>query len=139
MIAPLSLIVSAFAPSEDVRRALTPQLRADVGETELVLIDLGGGRNRLGGSRSRRCTGSSATHAPDLDEPAVLRAFFAADPVAEPRRPAARLSRPVATAGCSRALSEMAFAGRCGVTLNLDLIGYDRLAHDVEATSGVRS
>src|SRR5205814_2997673 len=48
--APLSLIVSAFAPVSDVRAALTPELRTDCGETELVLVDLGAGRNRLGGS-----------------------------------------------------------------------------------------
>src|SRR4030095_1625291 len=48
--APLSLVVSAFAPVTDVRRALTPQLRLDAGETELVLVDLGEGRSRLGAS-----------------------------------------------------------------------------------------
>ena len=49
MTAPLSLIVSAFAPVSDVRRTLTPQLRLDRGATELLLVDLGAGRNRLGG------------------------------------------------------------------------------------------
>src|SRR6266702_4157387 len=48
--APLSLIVSGFAPVTDVRRALTPELRSDAGETALLLIDLGRGKNRLGGS-----------------------------------------------------------------------------------------
>src|SRR5690606_26178206 len=48
--APLSLIISAFARVSDVRNTLTPQLRTDRGETELILIDLGEGRNRLGGS-----------------------------------------------------------------------------------------
>ncbi|MFM9709851.1 hypothetical protein, partial [Streptomyces galilaeus] len=46
VVAPLSLIVSAFAPATDARATLTPQLRSDAGETELVLVDLGGGRNR---------------------------------------------------------------------------------------------
>src|SRR5439155_25712926 len=50
MVAPLSLVVSAFAPVEDARATLTPQLRTDCGDTELVLVDLGSGRNRLGGS-----------------------------------------------------------------------------------------
>ena len=50
VVAPVSLIVSAFAPVADVRRTLTPQLRTDCGDTRLLLIDLGGGRNRLGGS-----------------------------------------------------------------------------------------
>ena len=50
VVAPLSLIVSAFAPVEDARATLTPRLRTDAGETELVLVDLGDGKNRLGGS-----------------------------------------------------------------------------------------
>src|SRR4030095_1003048 len=50
IVSPLSLVVSAFAPMEDARATLTPQLRTDCGETELVLIHLGEGRNRLGGS-----------------------------------------------------------------------------------------
>ncbi len=49
MLAPLSLVISAFAPVRDVRRTLTPQLRTDLGPTALVLIDLGLGRNRIGG------------------------------------------------------------------------------------------
>src|SRR5207237_3974140 len=51
VVAPLSLVVSAFAPVEDARATLTPQLRTDCGDTELLLVDLGCGRNRLGGSR----------------------------------------------------------------------------------------
>ncbi len=58
MAAPLSLIISAFAPVTDVRRTLTPQLRTDHGDTDLVLIDLGQGRNRLGAQRA--CPGLSA-------------------------------------------------------------------------------
>ena len=50
VISPVSLIISAFAPVRDIRRTLTPQLRLDAGATRLLLIDLGRGRNRLGGS-----------------------------------------------------------------------------------------
>src|SRR6187402_1668095 len=67
--APLSLIVSAFAPVRDVRRTLTPQLRTDAGETELLLIDLGAGRNRLGGSALAQVHGELGHEAPDLDDP----------------------------------------------------------------------
>ena len=63
MAAPLSLIISAFAPVSDVRRTLTPQLRTDLGDTDLVLIDLGQGRNRLGGSALGQVIGSSVTAA----------------------------------------------------------------------------
>lgn len=48
VVSPLSLIVTAFAPVQDVRHLLTPQLKLDAGETELLLIDLGAGKNRLG-------------------------------------------------------------------------------------------
>src|SRR5882672_9938137 len=68
VIAPLSLIVSAFAPCEDVRRTLTPQLATNAGETELLLIDLGRGRNRLGGSILAQVYGQCGDAAPDLDE-----------------------------------------------------------------------
>src|SRR5689334_21609180 len=50
VVAPLSLIVTAFAPVDDVGASLTPQLRTDAGDTELILVDLGRGKNRLGGS-----------------------------------------------------------------------------------------
>ena len=72
VVAPLSLIVSAFAPLDDARAALTPQLRTDAGETELVLVDLGRGQNRLGGSilaqvfgqLGDECPGPRRTRAP---------------------------------------------------------------------------
>jgi phosphoribosylformylglycinamidine synthase len=56
VISPVSLIVSAFAPVPDVRRTLTPQLRTDLGETSLILIDLGRGKNRLGASALAQVT-----------------------------------------------------------------------------------
>ncbi len=47
---PISLVISAFANTQDVRKTLTPQLRTDLGDTALILIDLGNGKNRMGGS-----------------------------------------------------------------------------------------
>ena len=76
--APLSLIVTAFAQVTDVRRALTPEIAPEAGPTELLLVDLGVGKNRLGGSASRRSTARSAPAPPDLDDPARLAGFFAA-------------------------------------------------------------
>src|SRR3954449_8984792 len=78
VVSPLSLIVSAFAPVEDARDTLTPQLRTDAGDTELVLVDLGRGKNRLGGSILAQTHGMVGDDCPDLDDPALLRAFFAA-------------------------------------------------------------
>jgi phosphoribosylformylglycinamidine synthase len=78
VIAPLSLIVSAFAPVEDIRRTLTPQLRLDRGASVLVAVDLGAGRHRLGGSALAQVHGCIGREPPDLDDPARLAAFFAA-------------------------------------------------------------
>ena len=91
--APVSLIVTAFAPVDDVRRALTPQLRRDCGDTELLWIDLGAGKRRLGGSALAQVYGQLGDDAPDLDDPARLAAFFAADPGAVRRGMVARVSR----------------------------------------------
>lgn len=75
--APMSLVVTAFAACTDIRATLTPQLRSDkdVGETELLLIDLGNGRNRLGGSALAQVHGRIGSEVPDVDAP-QLRAFF---------------------------------------------------------------
>ena len=93
MVAPLSLIVSAFAPVRDVRRTLTPQLRTDRGETSLLLIDLGAGRNRLGGSCLAQVYGSLGRDAPDCDDPQRLASFFAAIAELRARGLRARVSR----------------------------------------------
>jgi phosphoribosylformylglycinamidine synthase len=131
VVAPLSLIVSAFAPCEDARRTLTPQLRTDRGPSELVLVDLGRGQNRLGGSILAQVYGQIGDRAPDLDDPAALKRFF------ETIQALARDGLVLAyhdrsDGGLFATACEMAFAGRRGVTLNLDLLCYDPLAHDVD-------
>ena len=131
VVAPLSLVVSAFAPCEDARRTLTPQLRTDVGPTDLLLVDLGRGRNRLGGSILAQVFGQVGDEAPDLDRPGELKAFFAA--IQALNREGSLLAyHDRSDGGLFAAVCEMAFAGRCGVTLNLDLLAYDPLSHDVD-------
>jgi phosphoribosylformylglycinamidine synthase len=118
MVAPLSLIISAFAPVRDVRRTLTPQLRIDRGETSLLLLDLGGGRNRLGGSCLAQVYGSLGRDAPDCDDPALLAGFFAA--IVELRAAGLALAyHDRSDGGLFATVAEMAFAGRCGVELDL--------------------
>ncbi len=118
MVAPLSLIVSAFAPVRDVRRTLTPQLRTDRGDTSLVLIDLGGGRNRLGGSCLAQVYGSLGRNPPDCDDPAILARFFAA--IIELRAAGLALAyHDRSDGGLFATVVEMAFAGRCGVEIEL--------------------
>jgi phosphoribosylformylglycinamidine synthase len=118
--APLSLIVSAFAPVTNVRRALTPQLRLDQGETELLLVDLGKGHNRLGGSALALVFGQLGDEAPDLDDPAALRTFFAT--IQQLNAKGLVLAyHDRSDGGLFVTLMEMAFAGGCG--LDIDLAG----------------
>jgi phosphoribosylformylglycinamidine synthase len=132
VVAPLSLIVSAFAPVEDARATLTPRLRTDAGETELILVDLGQGRNRLGGSILAQVFSQMGDECPDLDDPKLLRGFFSAvQSLAEKKLILAYHDR--SDGGLFTAVCEMAFAGRCGVTLNLDPIAFDTAADDVDA------
>ncbi|MDJ0738096.1 MAG: phosphoribosylformylglycinamidine synthase [Gammaproteobacteria bacterium] len=120
MTAPLSLIVSAFAPVDDVRRTLTPQLRSDAGDSDLVLIDLGRGRNRLGGSALAQVYRQIGEHAPDVDDPLLLRGMF--DVIQELNRDGLLLAyHDRSDGGLFTTLCEMAFAGRCG--LDIDLAG----------------
>jgi phosphoribosylformylglycinamidine synthase len=125
--APLTLNVSAFAPVADVRRSLTPQLRTDLGKTRLLLIDLGGGKNRLGGSALAQVYGAVGDVAPDLDDAESLKhAFSALRHLAAEGRVIAYHDR--SDGGLLVAVAEMAFAGHCGVALNLDALDGDAAA-----------
>jgi len=118
MVAPVSLIVSAFAPVRDVRRTLTPQLRTDCGATQLLLIDLSAGRSRLGGSCLAQVYGQIGREAPDCDDPQLLKSFFAAmSELKERQLVCAYHDR--SDGGVFITLAEMAFAGHCGVEINL--------------------
>ncbi len=127
MTAPLSLIISAFAPVNDVRRTLTPQLRTDRGDTDLVLIDLGQGRNRLGGSALAQVYRQIGSQAPDVDDAALLRAMFNA--VQDLNREGLLLAyHDRSDGGLFTTLCEMAFAGRCGLEIDLAGLAQDDLA-----------
>ncbi|HEX6829536.1 MAG TPA: phosphoribosylformylglycinamidine synthase, partial [Burkholderiales bacterium] len=129
--APLSLIVSAFAPVEDAGKTLTPQLRADAEDTELLLIDLGRGRNRLGGSALAQVHGTVGSECPDCDDPELLRGFFAA--IQRLNRAGWLLAyHDRSDGGLFATLCEMAFAGRCGLSVNLDQLCYDPWLNDVD-------
>jgi len=129
--APLSLIVSAFAPVADVRGTLTPQLRTDCGDTALLLVDLGAGLCRMGGSALAQVYGHTGSHAPDVDA-ARLKAFFGA--VQQLNRDGKILAyHDRSDGGLFATVCEMAFAGHCGVTLSLDPLAFDAAADDVDA------
>jgi phosphoribosylformylglycinamidine synthase len=114
--APVSLIVSAFAPVVDVRRTLTPELVRDAGETSLFLIDLANGKLRLGGSSLAQSFGVYGGEPPDLDDAAKLRAFFAAmRALREAGLVLAYHDR--SDGGLFATLVEMAFASRIGLEI----------------------
>lgn len=117
--APVSLIVSAFASLPDVRGTLTPQLQP--GDTTLVLIDLGQGRHRMGGSILAQTLNQFGPQVPDLDDPALLKQTVAA--VNDLRGQGKLLAyHDRSDGGLLAAAAEMAFAGQRGVSLNVDML-----------------
>jgi phosphoribosylformylglycinamidine synthase len=124
VVSPVSLIVSAFAPVPDVRKSLTPQLRTDLGETALILLDLGRGKNRLGASALAQVTQQLGDSVPDVDSPQDLKAFFAA--VQQLNNEGKLLAyHDRSDGGLFATLCEMAFAGRAGVSVNLDILAHE--------------
>jgi phosphoribosylformylglycinamidine synthase len=116
--APVSVVVSAFAPVADARKTLMPLLALDVGPTLLLLVDLGCGQNRLGGSCLAQVYGALGDRPADLDRPELLKGFFAAV-----RRLAGAgliLSyHDRSDGGLFVTLAEMAFASHCGLDVDL--------------------
>ncbi len=123
--APLSLIVSAFAPTPDAGKALTPQLQD--GDTRLIVVDLGAGRNRLGGSALCQVYGQLGAVPPDVDDPAVLKGFFEVMQALH-RADSIRAYHDRSDDGLFVTLAEMAFAGRKGLEVDLTELGEDDAA-----------
>ncbi len=124
MLAPVSLVITAFAPVTDARLAVTPQLtnvdEAGAGESSrLLLIDLGQGADRLGGSCLEQVNGIFSERVPDLDNARQLAGFFAAiQELISAGQILAYHDR--SDGGLITTLCEMAFAGRCGLELSFD-------------------
>lgn len=121
--APLSLIISAFAPVDRTDRTWTPALRRleDVGETVLLYVDLGMGRKGLGGSAIAQVFGQVGNDAPDVHDVGILKDFF--DAVDQLHKSGIVLAyHDRSDGGLFTTLVEMMFAGRCGLELMLDEI-----------------
>ncbi len=119
--APMSLIISGFAPVTDARKSLTPQLRTDQGETDLLLIDLGAGKNRLGFSALAQVYQQEGAEVPDVDDADMLKVFFAAvQALNEQDLILAYHDR--SDGGLMTTIAEMSFAGHVGVDLDIDLL-----------------
>ena len=119
VVAPVSLIVSAFAPVTDVTRHLTPQLQKTEEPSYLLLFDLGGGRNRMGGSCLMQAWQRPGGSTPDLDDPEQLKGLFAA--IQELNgRDMLLAYHDRSDGGLFAAVAEMIFASRLGVSLALE-------------------
>lgn len=116
---PLSLSITGFAPVTDAMRTLTPQVNLEQDESDLLLIDLGGGRNRLGGSALAQVYGQVGDECPDLDDPEDLRAFFT---VIQGLNAEGKLLayHDRSDGGLLVTLLEMAFAAHTGLEIKLD-------------------
>ncbi len=119
VVAPVTLVVSAFAALDDVRGTLTPQLAG--GDTVLILVDLGAGQRRMGGSILAQTLGEFGGDVPDLDDPARLVALVHA--VNELRNNHKLLAyHDRSDGGLWASVCEMGFAGKRGVSLNVDML-----------------
>ena len=125
-VSPLSLVASAFAPVTDVRLSLTPQLTADI-ETRLLLIDLGRGLNRLGGSVLAQCFATLGETPADCERPTDLVDFFRA---IQMLNQAGYLCayHDRSDGGLFVTLAEMAFAAHCGVSVDIAALGAEPVA-----------
>ncbi len=125
--APLSLIISAFSPVQDVRKTVTPQLRSDELDGKLYLIDLGCSRARLGASIFAQVYNAIGQESPDVDEPGLLKGFFnAIQTCLEKNFLLAYHDR--SDGGLFASLVEMSFAGHCGLEINIAGLGEDSYA-----------
>ncbi|HQS03215.1 MAG: phosphoribosylformylglycinamidine synthase [Halothiobacillus sp. 24-54-40] len=125
VVSPVSLIVTGFAPVGDINRVLTPQM-LPIADSRLLLLDLGFGKNRLGGSALAQVYGEIGQTAPDI-APAPLKALFNTVQLLN------SLGHIVAyhdrsDGGLITTLLEMAFAGHCGFTIDCGTLGGDSLA-----------
>ena len=119
MLAPVSLIITAFAPVTDARLALTPELKLVTEPSRLLLIDLGRGADRLGGSCLEQVHKTFSGEVPDLDRSGDLAGFFAAiQELIANRQLLAYHDR--SDGGLITSVCEMAFAGRCGLALSFE-------------------
>ena len=126
VIAPLALNITAFGQVADVRKTLTPQLRTDAGDTDLILIDLGAGKNRLGGSCLAQVVRQIGNETPDVDADLLKNFFNVIQSLNGENKVLAYHDR--SDGGLFATIAEMAFAGHCGVNIALDALANDDVA-----------
>ncbi|MGP9798014.1 phosphoribosylformylglycinamidine synthase [Halomonas sp. 86] len=116
---PLSVVITGFAPVTDAMATLTPQINLDQDESDLILIDLGSGQNRLGGSALAQVYGQVGDTCPDVDDPEDIKAFF--EVIQGLNRDGKLLAyHDRSDGGLLVTLLEMAFAAHTGLEIKLD-------------------
>ncbi|BGI52337.1 MAG: phosphoribosylformylglycinamidine synthase [Candidatus Hamiltonella defensa (Ceratovacuna japonica)] len=128
MASPLSLVITAFAPVQDVRRTVTPQLHLnEKNDNALFLIDLGAGKNALGATALAQVYRQLGDHTADVRNTSQLAAFFnAIQKLVQAQMLLAYHDR--SDGGLFVTLAEMAFAGHCGLEIDIQSLGEDALA-----------
>lgn len=127
VISPLSLNITTFAPVTDVRKTVTPQLRTDLGDTEILVIDLGKGQNRVGASCLAQVYNQVGDVAADVDKAEdLLNLFNATQALMADDLMLAYHDR--ADGGLLVTLLEMAFAGHCGLNVDVSALGAEPVA-----------
>ena len=124
VVSPVSLIVSAFAPVFDARKTLTPALNRNLKESGLIYIDLGLGKNRLGASSFNLVFNEVGDIPPTLDDTKTLKAFFQTIQTLKNEN-MIEAYHDRSDGGLFATLTEMAFAGRCGLNIDLTECGSD--------------
>ena len=121
--APMSLIITAFAPVDDIRSTWTPQLRSLQEPTSLVLLDIAQGKRRLGGSALTQVFKQVGNDAPDVDDAAILKAFLRGCQSVRKQHPDLILAyHDRSDGGLFTTLAEMSFAGRLGIAVDLGTV-----------------
>ncbi|CUT18063.1 putative phosphoribosylformylglycinamidine synthase [Candidatus Ichthyocystis hellenicum] len=130
VVSPVSLIASAFVPLDDVRCSLTPLLATD-SDTDLLLVDLGRGKNRLGNSIFAQVTSQVGVEVPDCDDPEDIVRLFSV--IKEMNTQGLLLAyHDRSDGGLLATISEMLFASHIGIDLNIDPLCYDSTIMDVD-------
>lgn len=127
VISPISLNITAFSIVEDVRKTLTPQLRTELGDTQLCVIDLGRKQNRIGGSCLAQVYNQVGDLAADLDNAQDLVHFFEAIQALN-QAGLIQAYHDRADGGLLVTLLEMAFAGHCGIDIDVSELGAEPIA-----------
>jgi phosphoribosylformylglycinamidine synthase len=124
---PMSVVITAFSPVLDIRKTVTPQLKTDQGDTQLLLVDLGLGQNRLGASCLAQVYNQIGNTSADVDEAQLLKGFFSSiQNLIEQNLLLAYHDR--SDGGLFATVVEMAFAGHVGVTADISALGEDNVA-----------